>query len=91
MDKKIELNERELEIVSVLSKALKLGSKKTVRERILAILSTAKRKHWTKYEFHNYNIAARSFIRICRRLNLRDVPVGLATLFKKSEIILFYD
>lgn len=87
MDKKIVLNEREMEIISILSEVLELSPKQTVKESLLSILYVVRKKCWTKYEFHEYNIAARSFIKICRKFNLYDrVPLEFKNMFPEREM-----
>ena len=86
----IVLDEREMEIISILSGAMEIGPTKTVKDSISAILSGVRKKHWTKYEFHDYNVPARSFIKICRKLNLYGrVPLELKAMFPEHEILVF--
>jgi len=90
MEAEVVLSGRELEIISILSEVLELGPKQTVKEGLLSILSVVRKGHWTKYEFHEYNIAARSFIGICKKCDLQKrVPFELRALFPEHEAVEF--
>lgn len=87
-----KLNVREREIVSTLLSFFGKNQKESDRENVSAVLSLVEEKEWTKYDFHNLNIAARYFERICEKTGVGEfVLLELEVSLPDSEqIILDY-
>lgn len=87
-----QLSSREIEIISTLLGSLDIGSNGSEKDSVSAILSVIKKKGWTKYDFHNLNIAARYFVRICEKIGISNsIPEELEVFLPNDEqIILDY-
>lgn len=75
------LSLREREIISTLLGSLDISSKESDKDNVSAILSEVEKKEWTKYDFHELNIAARYFVRICEKM-------GIISISKEIEVSL---
>ncbi|MFZ4631651.1 MAG: hypothetical protein ACOYL8_00410 [Patescibacteria group bacterium] len=88
-----DLTSRDKEIISLVSKSLGLKTESNPdstisKDRIHVILNSLEKKHWSKYDFHNINIAVISFIRACRKIDrgiLKFFPSSLALVWPQSR------